>query len=65
MARIAGVDLPKEKRIEVALTYIFGIGPTSSKNILKKAEVNPDARVKNLSNDEVAKIRSVLGEYKV
>lgn len=65
MARIAGVDLPREKRIEVALTYIFGIGFSLSKEILKKAEVNPDTRVKNLTNDEVAKVRSVLGEYKI
>ena len=65
MARIAGVDLPKEKRIEVALTYIFGVGPYRSKEILAKAEVDPDIRVKNLSNEDVAKIRNVLGEYKV
>lgn len=65
MARIAGVDLPKEKRIEVALTYIFGVGPPRSKEILTKAEVNPDTRVKSLTNEEVAKIRTVLGEYKV
>jgi small subunit ribosomal protein S13 len=65
LARIAGVDLPKEKRIETALTYIFGIGLARSKEILAKAEVNPDVRVKKLSNEEVAKIREVLGEYKV
>ena len=65
MARIAGVDLPNEKRIEVALTYIFGVGPTRSKDILTKAEVNADTRVKNLTNEEVAKIRSILGDYKV
>ena len=65
MARIAGVDLPNEKRVEVALTYIFGVGPQRSKDILTKAEVNPDTRVKSLSNEEVAQIRSVLGDYKV
>ena len=65
MARLAGVDLPNEKRIEVALTYIYGIGPKLSNDILTKAAVNPDTRVKDLSNDEVAKIRTVLGEYKV
>ena len=65
MARIAGVDLPNEKRIEVALTYIFGIGPQSSRDILKKAEVNLDTRVKKMTNEEVAQIRAILGEYKV
>ena len=60
MARIAGVDLPKEKRIEAALTYIFGIGFTSSKKILDAAGVNPDIRVKDLSDADVAKIRSVI-----
>lgn len=65
MARIAGVDLPNDKRVEIALTYIFGVGLASSKDILAKAEVNPDTRVKNLTNEEVAKIRSVLGDYKV
>lgn len=65
MARIAGVDLPKEKRLEVALTYIYGIGPTLSKEIIEKAAVNPDTRVKDLTNEEVGKIRNVLGDYKV
>jgi len=65
LARIAGVDLPNEKRIEVALTYIYGIGLARSKEILTKAEVNPDIRVKNLTNDETAKIRAVFGDYKV
>ena len=66
MARIAGVDLPKEKRIEAALTYIFGIGFTSSKMILDVAGVNPDVRVKDLSDADVAKIRSVIdASYKV
>jgi len=65
LARIAGVDLPNEKRIQVALTYIYGIGLARSKEILTKAEVNPDIRVKNLTNDETAKIRAVFGDYKV
>ncbi|UCE04753.1 MAG: 30S ribosomal protein S13 [bacterium] len=65
MARIAGVDLPKEKRVEVALTYIFGIGRTLSKEIVEKAELNPDARVKDLTTEEVGKIRNVLADYKV
>lgn len=65
MARIAGVDLPKEKRVEIALTYIFGVGLARSKEILAKAEVSPDTRVKSLTNEEAAKIREVLGDYKV
>ncbi|MDZ7288854.1 MAG: 30S ribosomal protein S13 [candidate division KSB1 bacterium] len=66
MARIAGVDLPREKRIEVALTYIYGIGRNNSKDILRQAEVNPDIRVKDLSNEQVAKIRSIIAsDYKV
>lgn len=66
MARIAGVDLPKEKRIEVGLTYIFGIGLTSSQKILKKTGVNPDTRVHQLTEEDVAKLRKVIeNEYKV
>ncbi|NIR51034.1 30S ribosomal protein S13 [candidate division KSB1 bacterium] len=66
MARIAGVDLPKEKRVEVGLTYIYGIGPSSSRKILKDTGVNPDIRVKDLSNDDVAKIRDIITkDYKV
>ncbi len=66
MARIAGVDLPREKRIEAALTYIFGIGFTSSKKILNEAGVDPDIRVKTLSDADVAKIRSVIdSKFKV
>jgi len=65
LARIAGVDLPNEKRVEIALTYIFGIGPTLSKEIIDKAEINPDTRVKDLTNEEVGKIRNVLSDYKV
>lgn len=66
MARISGVDLPREKRIEVALTYIFGIGRNNSKQILRQAELNPDIRVKDLSNEDVAKIRSAIAaDHKV
>jgi small subunit ribosomal protein S13 len=66
VARIAGIDLPKDKRIEAALTYIFGIGFTSSKKILKQAGVNPDTRVNKLSEEDVSKIRSVIdANYKV
>jgi small subunit ribosomal protein S13 len=65
LARIAGVDLPKEKRVEVALTYIFGIGPSLSKEVLEKSKVNPDTRVKDLTNDEVGKIRTALADFKV
>ncbi|MBN1349570.1 30S ribosomal protein S13 [candidate division KSB1 bacterium] len=66
MARIAGIDLPRDKRIEVALTYIYGIGLALSQRILSESGVNPDTRVKDLSNDDVAKIRSIIAnEYKV
>jgi len=66
VARIAGVDLPKEKRIEAALTYIFGIGFTSSRKILEEAGVNPDTRVKALTDADAAKIRVIIEEkYKV
>jgi len=66
VARIAGVDLPREKRIEAALTYIYGIGFTSSRKILEIAGVNPDTRVKDISEQDVAKIRSVIdANYKV
>jgi small subunit ribosomal protein S13 len=60
VARIAGVDLPKEKRIEAALTYIYGIGFTTSRKILEEAGVDPDLRVKAISDGDVAKIRSVI-----
>ncbi len=60
MARIAGVDLPNDKRVEIALTYIYGIGKTSSARILADSEINPDTRVKDLSEDEVAKIRDQI-----
>lgn len=66
MARISGVDLPREKRVEIGLTYIYGIGRTSSNKILAKAAVNPDTRVKDLTDDEVNKIREIIeGEYMV
>ncbi len=66
MARIAGVDLPREKRIEAALTYIYGIGDASSREIIKAAGVNPDTRVKDLTNEDIAKIRQVVAtDYKV
>ena len=62
MARIAGVDLPRVKRIEVGLTYIFGIGPTRSSNILKMSGVDPGVRVKDLTEDDVRKISRVIEE---
>ena len=60
MDRIAGIDLPKEKRIEIALAYIYGVGNALSKKILAKANVNPDVRVKNLKEDEAARIQNVI-----
>lgn len=60
MARIAGIDLPREKRIEIGLTYIFGIGRTSAKEILEKAGVDPDIRVKDLTEDQEAALRDVI-----
>ena len=60
MARIAGVDLPREKRIEIGLTYVYGIGRASSNKILAQAGVDPDTRVRDLTDDEVAKIREVI-----
>ena len=60
MARIAGVDLPRDKRIEIGLTYIYGIGLNTSKDILAKANVNPDIRVKDLSEEDAGKIRKVI-----
>ena len=66
MARIAGVDLPKDKRIEIGLTYIFGIGPSSSKKILASTGVNPDTRVNKLAEEDVTKLRSAIeSDYKV
>jgi len=60
MARIAGVDLPREKRAEIGLTYIYGIGRPSSNRILREAKVNPDTRVRDLTDDEVIKIRDII-----
>lgn len=66
MARIAGIDLPKDKRIEIALTYIYGIGRPSSNKILKAAGVNPDTRAKDLKEEEVSRIAAIIHkEYKV
>uniref|UniRef100_UPI00405750AD 30S ribosomal protein S13 n=1 Tax=Agathobacter sp. TaxID=2021311 RepID=UPI00405750AD len=62
MARIAGVDLPREKRVEIGLTYIYGIGRVSSNRILEAAGVNPDTRVKDLTDDEVKRISAVIDE---
>ena len=60
MARIAGVDLPREKRVEIGLTYIYGIGRSSSKRILSEANINLDTRVRDLTDDEVIRIRNVI-----
>lgn len=60
MARIAGVDLPNDKRVEIGLTYIYGIGPAIASEILEKCEINPDTRVKDLSESEVSKIRDII-----
>ena len=66
MARIAGIDLPKEKRVEIGLTYIYGIGRTSADKILKEAGINPDTRVKDLTDAEEAKLREIIShEYTV
>jgi small subunit ribosomal protein S13 len=66
MARISGVDLPNDKRVEIGLTYIFGIGLSSSRKILQKTGINPDTRVKDLNNDEISKLREIIDrEYKV
>jgi len=66
MARIAGVDIPRNKRVEISLTYIFGIGRTSSHQILEAAEVNPDTRVRDLSEAEVTRLRQIVEkEYMV
>jgi small subunit ribosomal protein S13 len=60
MARIAGVDLPRDKRVEISLTYIYGIGRSTSQEILKVADVNPDTRVRDLAESEVARLREVI-----
>ena len=66
MARIAGVDLPRDKRVEIALTYIYGIGLTSSKNILEETGVDPSTRVRDMTDSEIGKLREVIErEYRV
>ncbi len=62
MARIAGVDLPREKRVEIGLTYVYGIGRTSAKKILEETGINPDTRVKDLTEEEIGKIRDAIDE---
>ena len=63
MARIAGVDLPRDKRVEAGLTYIYGIGPNISKKILADTEINPDTRVKDLSETEISKLREYIEHH--
>jgi small subunit ribosomal protein S13 len=66
MARIAGVDIPNDKRVEISLTYIYGVGRSTANKILKRAEINPDTRVKDLTEQEISRIREVLeGNYLV
>ncbi len=65
MARIAGVDLPKDKRIEIGLTYVYGIGRTSAKKILEATGINPDTRVKDLTDEEEARIRECIDHHYV
>lgn len=65
MARISGVDLPREKRVEIGLTYIYGIGLPSSQRILKEANVNPDTRVRDLTDEEVKRISEIINETQV
>ena len=65
MARISGVDLPREKRIEIGLTYIYGIGRTSATRILKEANVNPETRVRDLTDDEVKRLSEIINETQV
>jgi len=66
LARIAGVDIPKQKRVVVGLTYIYGVGQEVAKDILEKTNINPDTRVKNLTEDEVSRLRAILdSEYTI
>jgi small subunit ribosomal protein S13 len=66
MARIAGVDIPREKRLEVSLTYIFGVGPTTSKQVCSEVGIDPNTRVRDLTDEEVARIRTFIDQnYKV
>ena len=63
MARIAGVDIPREKRIVISLTYIYGIGTSTAEKVLKEADVSPDTRVRDLTEDELSRIRTAINEY--
>lgn len=66
MARIAGVDIPRDKRVEIALTYIFGIGPTTAKKIVAQANVSPDTRVRVLTEEEISRLREIIDKnYRV
>ena len=65
MARIAGIDLPKDKRVEIGLTYIFGIGKSRSQEIIDKANVNRDTKIKDLTETEIAKLREIIDTYPV
>lgn len=65
MARIAGIDLPKNKRVEIGLTYIYGIGNAISREILKKAQIDPNTHVKDLTENDIVKIREVIKDYKI
>jgi small subunit ribosomal protein S13 len=62
MARIEGVDLPRNKRVEIGLTYIFGVGPSRAKEVLQQARINPDTRIKDLTDAEVALLRDYIGQ---
>ncbi|HUR78826.1 MAG TPA: 30S ribosomal protein S13 [Acidimicrobiales bacterium] len=63
MARIAGVDIPREKRLVISLTYVFGVGPTKAREICEATQTNPDTRVRDLTDDEVAKLRNWIDEH--
>lgn len=65
MARIAGIDVPREKRVVISLTYVYGIGKTTAQKILKEANVSEDTRVRDLTDDELGRIREVVDDYKV
>jgi small subunit ribosomal protein S13 len=66
LARIAGIDIPRDKRVEIALTYIFGVGPAVSKNVLKKTEIDPSTRVKDLTDKEINALKEVLeSDYRI
>ncbi len=65
MARLAGIDLPKNKRLIIGLTYIYGVGPVISKTILERTKIDPDTRVKDLSEEEVVKLRNILREFEI